>query len=370
MIIGVPKEIKNNENRVGVVPAGVQWLVQNGHQVWVQSSCGIGSGFEDGQYEKAGATVLEDAAKVWAAEMVIKVKEPLESEYRYFREDLILFTYLHLAAAPELTKAMLQAGMTAIGYETMVGKKGDLPLLTPMSVIAGRLSVQIGAQFLEKPYGGKGVLLSGVPGVANGKVVIIGGGVAGRNALQIALGLGAHCTILDVRPEILTEIENLYGNAVITLLSNEWNIAHAIKDADVVIGAVLIPGRKAPTLVTEEMVKNMQPGSVIVDIAVDQGGIFETEDRTTTHDNPVYERHGILHYAVPNMPGAVPRTATIALTNVTLPYAVEIANQGAQQAAANNPTIQTGFNVHRGKLTSKDVAESIGAVYTAIETLL
>ena len=265
---------------------------------------------------------------------------------------------------------MLQGGLTAIGYETMVGKKGDLPLLTPMSVIAGRLSVQIGAQFLEKPYGGKGILLSGVPGVANGKVVIIGGGVAGRNALQIALGLGAHCTILDVRPEILTEIENLYGNAVITLLSNEWNIAHAIKDADVVIGAVLIPGRKAPTLVTEEMVKSMQPGSVIVDIAVDQGGIFETEDRTTTHDNPVYEKYGVLHYAVPNMPGAVARTATIALTNVTLPYALEMADQGAVQAARNNPTILTGFNVHNGKLTNKDVAESVGAVYTPIETLL
>ncbi|CZQ98144.1 alanine dehydrogenase [Trichococcus palustris] len=369
MIIGVPKEIKNNENRVGVVPAGVHLLVQNGHQVRVQSGSGIGSGFVDEQYEKAGATVVDDAAQIWAAEMVVKVKEPLESEYKYLREDLILFTYLHLAAAPQLTRAMLQSGMTAIGYETMVGEKGDLPLLTPMSVVAGRLSVQIGAQFLEKHYGGKGVLLSGVPGVPNGEVVILGGGVAGRNALQIALGLGAHCTILDIKPETLTEIENLYGNAVITLLSNEWNIANALKDADVVIGAVLIPGRKAPTLVTEEMVKSMQPGSVIVDISVDQGGIFETEDHTTTHDDPVYVRHGVLHYAVPNMPGAVARTATIALTNVTLPYALEIANQGALQAA-DNPTILTGFNVHRGKLTNKDVAESLGLAYTAIETLL
>lgn len=293
MLIGVPKEIKNNENRIGLTPLGVELLVNNGHTVMVQSGGGIGSGFEDERYEQAGAVLEPSAEKVWSAEMVIKVKEPLQEEYKYFREGLILFTYLHLANEPELTTALEESGTTAIGYETMVGESGDLPLLNPMSIIAGRLSVQIGAHFLESHHGGKGVLIGGVPGVRNGEVVIIGGGVTGRNALQIALGLGAHCTVLDVRPEVLEEIESLYGNEVITLMSNSVNIERALKTADIVIGAVLIPGRKAPTLVTEEMVKKMQPGSVIVDIAVDQGGIFETEDRVTSHNKPVYEKHGM-----------------------------------------------------------------------------
>lgn len=370
MLIGVPKEIKNNENRIGLTPLGVELLVNNGHTVMVQSGGGIGSGFEDERYEQAGAVLEPSAEKVWSAEMVIKVKEPLQEEYKYFREGLILFTYLHLANEPELTTALEESGTTAIGYETMVGESGDLPLLNPMSIIAGRLSVQIGAHFLESHHGGKGVLIGGVPGVRNGEVVIIGGGVTGRNALQIALGLGAHCTVLDVRPEVLEEIESLYGNEVITLMSNSVNIERALKTADIVIGAVLIPGRKAPTLVTEEMVKKMQPGSVIVDIAVDQGGIFETEDRVTSHDKPVYEKHGVLHYAVPNMPGAVARTSTIALTNATLPYAVKIANLGYLEAAKTDATILTGINTYKGKVTNDDVAESLDKEYTDIATLL
>ncbi|WP_373750976.1 alanine dehydrogenase, partial [Jeotgalibaca porci] len=281
MLIGIPTEIKNNENRVGLTPGGTELLVKQGNKVMVQAGAGVGSGFTDEQYAEAGAILEPSAEKVWSAEMVIKVKEPQKSEYKYFREDLILFTYLHLANEPELTTALEESGVTAIGYETMVSETGTLPLLNPMSVIAGRLSVQIASHFLESHNGGKGTLIGGVPGVQNGKVVIIGGGVTGRNALQIALGMGAHCTVLDVKPEVLTEIEEIYGTEVVTLMSNSLNIEEAIKDADIVIGAVLIPGRKAPTLVSEKMVSQMQPGSVIIDIAVDQGGIFATEDRTT-----------------------------------------------------------------------------------------
>ncbi|UJF15302.1 alanine dehydrogenase [Jeotgalibaca sp. MA1X17-3] len=370
MLIGIPKEVKNNESRVGITPLGVELLVQNGHDVMVETNAGTDAGFEDSAYIEAGATMEPSAEKVWSADMVIKVKEPLEQEFKFFREGLILFTYLHLANEPELTKALVDSGVTAIGYETMVGETGDLPMLNPMSAIAGRLSVQIGAHFLEHQYGGKGVLVGGVPGVKNGKVVIIGGGVSGRNALQIALGLGAHVTVLDVKPEVLIEIEELYGNEVITLMSNEVNIANAIQDADIVIGAVLIPGRKAPTLVTEEMVKGMEAGSVIVDIAVDQGGIFETEDHTTTHDDPVYLKHGVLHYAVPNMPGAVARTSTIALTNSTLPYAVKIANKGILEASEGDDTILTGFNTYKNKVTNEGVAESLGLDYADINDLI
>lgn len=370
MRIGIPKEIKNNENRVGITPTGVQLLVQNGHEVMVEAGAGLGSGIEDNQYQEAGARIEVSAETVWSADMVIKVKEPQESEFKFFREGQILFTYLHLANEPKLTAALAEAGVTAIGYETMVGELGDLPLLNPMSVIAGRLSVQIAAHFLERPQGGKGILIGGVPGVKNGEVVIIGGGVSGRNALQIALGLGAHVTVLDVKPEVLTEIEQLYGNEVVTLMSNEVNIANAIKQADIVVGAVLIPGRKAPTLVTEEMVKEMQPGSVIVDIAVDQGGIFETEDHTTSHDDPTYLRHGVLHYAVPNMPGAVARTSTIALTNVTMPYALTIANHGVEAAIKDDNTMLTGVNVFRGHVTNESVASDLGLEYKDVNELL
>lgn len=370
MRIGIPKEIKNNEDRVGITPTGVELLTKSGHEVLVEAGAGLGSGIVDSAYAEAGARIEASAERVWGADMVIKVKEPQASEYKYFRDGLILFTYLHLANEPQLTAELARTGVTAIGYETMVGPNGDLPMLNPMSVIAGRLSVQIAAHFLERPQGGKGILIGGVPGVKNGEVVIIGGGVSGRNALQIALGMGARVTVLDVKPEVLTEIEQIYGREVVTLMSNPVNIANALKTADIVIGAVLIPGAKAPTLITEEMVKDMQPGSVIVDIAVDQGGIFETEDHTTTHDDPVYVKHGVLHYAVPNMPGAVARTSTIALTNVTVPYALAIANHGVEGAARDNNTVLTGLNVYKGHVTNAGVAESLDMDYRDIRKML
>lgn len=359
MKIGIPSEIKNNENRVAISPAGVKSLVSNGHEVMIEVNAGTGAGFPDEEYKAAGAVLIEEATQVWNAEMIIKVKEPVPTEYKYFKKGMILFTYLHLAPALELTKALLDSGVTAIGYETMVGKDGTLPLLTPMSQIAGRMAAQIGAEFLESVNQGKGILLSGVPGVQKGKVTIIGGGVSGTNAAKIAIGLGADVTILDVNPKRLEELDDLFENKINTLMSNELNIAKSVKEADLVIGAVLIPGSKAPTLVTEEMVKQMEAGSVIVDIAVDQGGIIETASEVTTHDNPVYLKHGVVHYAVANMPGAVPKTATLALTNVTIPYAVQIANKGIVKAAKENSTIYTGINVMDGKLTQKEVAHAL-----------
>jgi len=359
MKIGIPSEIKNSENRVAISPAGVKSLVNNGHEVVVEVNAGKAAGFPDEEYKAAGAVLLEEATQVWNAEMIIKVKEPIPTEYKYFKKGMILFTYLHLAPALELTKALMDSGVTAIGYETMVGKDGTLPLLTPMSQIAGRMAVQIGAEFLESVNQGKGILLGGVPGVQKGKVSIIGGGVSGTNAAKIAIGLGADVTILDVNPKRLEELDNLFENKINTLMSNEFNIAKSVKEADLVIGAVLIPGSKAPTLVTEEMVKQMETGSVIVDIAVDQGGIIETASEVTTHDNPVYLKHGVVHYAVANMPGAVPKTATLALTNVTIPYAVQIANKGLVKAAKENSTIYTGINVMAGKLTKKEVAHAL-----------
>lgn len=363
MRIGVPKEIKNNEFRVAITPLGVQLLVKQGHEVFIETGAGEGAGFEDERYQANGAIIEQKAVTVWASDMVMKVKEPLASEYHYFREDLILFTYLHLANEPALTKALMESKTTAIAYETMVGVSGNLPMLQPMSVIAGRLSVQVASHYLQRPKGGAGVLIGGVPGVKNGKVTIIGGGVAGQNALQIAQGLGAQVTLLDVKPEVLTQVEADYGHHVVTLMSNEVNISESIKDADIVVGAVLIPGRKAPTLVSEAMVKAMKPGSVIVDIAVDQGGIFETEDHVTTHDDPVYVKHGILHYAVANMPGAVPRTSTVALTNVTIPHALQLANLGVEIAATKDHTLYTGINVYNGKITNGPVAETFGYEY-------
>ncbi|WP_034551115.1 alanine dehydrogenase [Carnobacterium funditum] len=358
MIIGIPKEIKNNENRVAISPAGVHSLVEAGHEVIVEELAGKKAGFTDEAFVEAGAKMVESVADIWAADMVIKVKEPIPEEYGYFREGLILFTYLHLAAAKELTAKLVESGVTAIGYETMT-KDGQLPLLTPMSQVAGRMSIQIGAQFLENTYGGKGLLLGGAPGVSAGKVVIIGGGVSGMHAAEMAVGLGADVTILDVNPARLAELGNIFGNSVTTLMSNKFNIAKQVKTADLVIGAVLIHGSKAPTLVTEEMVKTMEVGSVIVDIAVDQGGIVETADKVTTHDDPVYTRHGVLHYAVANMPGAVSKTSTMALTNVTIPYALEIAEKGVEKAARENPTVYGGINVMHHKLTKKEVAQSL-----------
>ena len=370
MRIGVPTEIKNNENRVAMTPAGVVHLVHNGHKVFVQKGAGLGSGFTDEAYVEAGATIVETAQEAWNQEMVMKVKEPIPSEYGYFREGLILFTYLHLAPEPELTKALIDNKVVGIAYETVQLDNRSLPLLAPMSEVAGRMAAQIGAQFLEKNKGGKGILLAGVPGVKRGKVTIIGGGQAGTNAAKIAVGLGADVTIIDLSPDRLRQLDDIFGNQVATLMSNPYNIAEAVKESDLVIGAVLIPGAKAPKLVTEEMIQSMEPGSVVVDIAIDQGGIFETTDRITTHDNPTYEKHGVVHYAVANMPGAVPRTSTLALTNVTVPYAVQIANKGYKKACLENSALLKGINALEGYVTFEAVAEAHGVEYKAAKELL
>ncbi|MDX8364752.1 alanine dehydrogenase [Cytobacillus sp. IB215665] len=370
MIIGVPKEIKNNENRVAITPAGVVALTNAGHSVLVEMNAGVGSGFTNEDYKASGAQIIDSALKVWdSADMIMKVKEPLPSEYNYFREGLILFTYLHLAAEPELARALVDKKVTAIAYETVEVNR-TLPLLTPMSEVAGRMSSQIGAQFLEKPKGGKGILLGGVPGVSRGKVTVIGGGVVGTNAAKIAAGLGADVTIIDLSPERLRQLDDLFGNSIQTLMSNPLNIAEAVRASDLVIGAVLIPGAKAPKLVTEDMVATMKPGSVIVDVAIDQGGIFETVDHITTHDNPTYTKHGVVHYAVANMPGAVPRTSTIALTNVTVPYALQIANKGVGKAIADNMSLKLGVNVANGSVTYEAVATDLGYEYISVDQAL
>jgi alanine dehydrogenase len=370
MRIAIPSEIKNHESRVAITPAGVIQLVHSGHQVFVQTRSGLGSGFKDEAYKQAGAVILETAAEAWAMDMVMKVKEPIASEYQYFREGLILFTYLHLAADKDLTQALTDKKVIAIAYETVQLANGSLPLLTPMSEVAGRMSVQVGAQFLEKFEGGKGILLAGVPGVRRGRVAIIGGGVAGTNAAKIAVGLGAEVTIIDSNSDRLRQLDDIFGYQVSTIMSNPFNIAEAVKKSDLVIGSVLIPGAKAPKLVTEEMVKSMEPGSVIVDIAIDQGGSVETVDRATTHDNPVYLKHEVVHYSVANMPGAVPQTSTMALTNVTVPYALQIANKGYQQACLDNEALCKGINTLGGFVTYKAVADAHGFDYDDTRTLL
>lgn len=369
MIVGVPKEIKNNENRVALTPSGAYSLVKAGHSVWIETQAGAGSGFEDTEYAAAGAKVVGSAAEAWSADLVMKVKEPQPSEYGFFRPGLILFTYLHLAPEPELTQALKDQGVTAIAYETVEVNK-TLPLLTPMSEVAGRMSVQIGAQFLEKPHGGKGILLGGVPGVKRGKVTIIGGGVVGTNAARVAIGLGADVTIIDLNPDRLRQLEDIFGSSVQTLMSNPQHIAEAVAESDLVIGAVLIPGAKAPKLVTESMVKTMRPGSVIVDVAIDQGGIFETVDRITTHSDPTYVKHGVVHYAVANMPGAVPRTSTLALANATLPYALEIASKGLYTALSERAALRKGVNVAAGAITYASVARDLHYEYVPVEEAL
>ncbi|KYG91513.1 alanine dehydrogenase [Metasolibacillus sp. FSL H7-0170] len=370
MKIGVPKEIKNNENRVAMTPAGVVTLVHAGHEVIIETGAGLGSSFTDADYVAAGATIVPTAADAWKAEMVMKVKEPIASEYGYFHEGLILFTYLHLAPEPELTAALLEKKVVGIAYETVQLPNRSLPLLTPMSEVAGKMATQIGAQFLEKTNGGKGILLGGVSGVQRGKVTVIGGGIAGTNAAKIAVGMGADVTVIDLSPERLRQIEDIFGRDVQTLISNPFNIAESVKNSDLVIGAVLIPGAKAPKLVSEEMVKSMQPGSVVIDIAIDQGGIFATSDRVTTHDNPTYEKHGIVHYAVANMPGAVPRTSTVALTNNTVPYALQIANKGYVRACNENPALKLGINTIDGKIVYEAVALDQGLSYTPVDEVL
>jgi alanine dehydrogenase len=370
MRIGVPKEIKNNENRVAMTPAGVMNLVSHGHEVFIEKGAGLGSGFTDAQYVEVGAKIVDRAEDAWSMDMVMKVKEPLPSEYKYFREGLVLFTYLHLAPEPELTKVLIDKKVVGIAYETVQLPNGSLPLLTPMSEVAGRMATQIGAAFLEKTRGGKGILLGGVPGVHRGKVTIIGGGVAGTNAAKMAVGLGAEVTMIDINPERLRELDDMFGSDVGTLISNPYNIAEAVKESDLVIGAVLIPGAKAPKIVTEEMIKSMTPGSVVVDIAIDQGGIFETTDRITTHSDPTYEKHGVVHYAVANIPGAVPRTSTLALTNVTVPYALQIANKGYKNACLENEALLKGINTLNGYVTYKAVAEAHGLSYSDARELL
>ncbi|MBM4762553.1 alanine dehydrogenase [Bacillus sp. B15-48] len=370
MIIGVPKEIKNNENRVAMTPAGVVNLIQSGHEVWIETGAGLGSGFTDEDYQQAGAQIVANGKAAWDAEMIMKVKEPLPEEYKFFRNGLILFTYLHLAPEKDLTKALINKKIVGIAYETVQLKNGSLPLLMPMSEVAGRMAPQIGAQFLEKVHGGKGILLSGVPGVQRGKVAIIGAGVAGTNAAKTAIGLGAEVTILDVNPERLRQLDDQFRNDISTLMSNPYNIFEAVKAADLVIGAVLIPGARAPMLVTKEMIKSMKPGSVVVDIAIDQGGIFETTDKVSTHDSPTYTKYDVVHYAVANMPGAVPRTSTIALTNVTVPYALQIANKGFKQACLDNEAILKGVNTLEGHVTYKAVAEAQNLPYTDPKILL
>jgi len=369
--IGVPREIKPDENRVSVTPAGVMAFTKAGHQVFVETSAGAGSGFDDDDYRRAGATLLPGPREVYqVADMIVKVKEPLPPEYDLMREGQILFTYLHLAPEPELTRVLANKKVDAVAYETVETRDRTLPLLTPMSEIAGRMSVQIGAHFLEKRYGGRGVLLGGVPGVPPARVVIVGGGTVGTNAAKIALGMGARVTILDINLDRLRYLDDIFGGRIDTIASNAFNIAQAVEEADLVIGAVLVPGARAPRLVTEDMVKKMKPGSVIVDVAIDQGGCVETMDRITSHSDPIFVKHGVVHYSVPNIPGAVPRTSTFALTNATLPYALELAGKGFVRAVRENAALAKGVNVTRGKITYKAVAEAHGLPYTPLEEAL
>ncbi|MFT8316682.1 MAG: alanine dehydrogenase [Sporolactobacillus sp.] len=373
MIIGIPKELKNNERRVAITPAGTFHLTNEGHQVLVETHAGTGAGFTDQEYQKAGAEIVS-ATKAWAAEMVIKVKEPEPEEYHFFHEGLILFTYLHLApaAGAGLTKALVDNKVVAIAYETVQRADHVLPLLQPMSEVAGRMAVQIGAQYLEKfsDGEGKGILLGGVPGVSRGKVVVVGGGIVGTNAAKIAIGLGADVTIVDISVDRLRELDDIFGTSLNTIMSNPYNIAEAVKDADLVVGCVLIPGAKAPKLVTEEMVAAMPKNSVIVDVAIDQGGIVETSDHSTTHDDPIYIKHEVIHYAVANMPGAVPRTSTLALTNVTIPYAAKIAGKGYIKACLEDEALLKGLNTLDGYVTFKAVADAHGFAYKDAHDLL
>ncbi|MBD1914940.1 MULTISPECIES: alanine dehydrogenase [Cyanophyceae] len=355
MRIGLPKEIKDQEFRVGLTPAAVQSLAQQGHSVVVQTGAGAGSGFEDSDYHAAGATLVADAATAWSQDMVVKVKEPQPSEYGFFRRDLILFTYLHLAAERSLTAALMQSGIEAIAYETVTAADGRLPLLTPMSVIAGRLSVQFGARYLERQQGGRGVLLGGMPGVAPGTVVILGGGVVGTESAKMAIGLGARVQIIDLNVDRLAYLETLFGSRVELLYSGPAQIATSVPQADLLIGAVLVPGRKAPTLVSKELVATMRPGSVIIDVAVDQGGCIETL-RPTSHSQPTYVEQGVVHFGVPNMPGAVPWTATQALNNATLPYVLKLARNGLD-ALATDSGLAGGLNVSAGQIVHPAVRE-------------
>ena len=370
MLVGLPKEIKDNEYRVGMTPAGVRALVDAGHKVVVERSAGEGSGFEDMLYERAGATILESADEVWAqGEMIVKVKEPVAPEYPRMREGQLLFTYLHLAPDLELTRQLLERKVTGVAYETITDRKGTLPLLTPMSEVAGRMAIQVGAQYLEKMSGGRGVLLGGVPGVPAARVVIIGGGIVGTNAAKMAVGLGARVTIIDNNLDRLRELDDIFLSRITTLASSAYAIQGAIAEADLIVGAVLVPGAAAPKLVTREMLKKVPNGAVIVDVAVDQGGCIETT-HPTTHSDPTYYVEGVLHYCVANMPGAVPRTSTFALTNATLPYTLTLANKGFLTAVASDPGLKAGVNTYAGELTYEAVAEAQNLEYTSLDSIL
>jgi alanine dehydrogenase len=370
MIVGLPKEIKDNEYRVGLTPAGVRALTDAGHRVMVEKNAGEGSGFDDALYQKAGGQIIDSADDIWAGgDMIVKVKEPIAPEYPRMREGQLLFTYLHLAPDRELTAELLKRKVTGIAYETITDRRGGLPLLTPMSEVAGRMAIQVGAHYLEKMAGGRGILLGGVPGVPAARVVIIGGGVVGTNAAKIAVGMGAHVTIIDNNLDRLRELDDIFLSKISTLASSAYMIHDAISNADLIIGAVLVPGAAAPQLVTRSMLKDVPNGAVIVDVAVDQGGCIETT-HPTTHSDPTYYVEGVLHYCVANMPGAVPRTSTFALTNATLPYALKLANKGFFEAIRSDPGLKEGVNTYAGRCTYEAVAQAQGLPYTSIDALV
>ena len=370
MIIGVPKEIKDNENRVALTPAGTRELTKRGHTVYVQTNAGFQSGFPDAEYTQAGAVILPTAEEVFQkAEMIMKVKEPIAQEYPLIRPNQLVFTYFHFASYEPLTKAMIQSGAVCLAYETVELPDRSLPLLVPMSEVAGRMAIQEGAKYLEKPQKGRGVLLGGVPGVAPGKVLVLGGGIVGTQSAKMAAGLGAQVTILDVSLPPMRYLSDVMPANVITMYSNEYNIRRLIRDHDLIVGAILIPGAKAPKLITRDMLKEMRPGTVMVDVAIDQGGAFETS-KPTTHADPVYIIDDVVHYCVANMPGAVPYTSTIALTNATLPYAIELAGKGWQKACSDNAALKLGLNVVGGKVVYQGVAEAFDLPYTPVEEVM
>ena len=371
MKVGTVKEIKNQEYRVGLTPDNVKAYVADGHEVYVEKNAGSGSGFKDEDYLAAGAVIMDTAEEVWqTVDMMVKVKEPLEEEYKLFKEDLILYTYLHLAADKPQTDALLEGKISGVAYETLVERDGSLPLLVPMSQIAGRLSIQEGAKYLEKRFGGEGVLLSGVPGTDKANVVILGGGTVGENACRIAVGMGANVTIIDVNLKRLEYLDHIYGSRIQTLVSTDQNIERSVKEADLVVGSVLIPGKAAPKLFKKKYLKEMKPGAVFVDVAVDQGGCGEST-HVTTHDDPIFIEDGVVHYCVGNMPGAVPRTSTLALTNATLRYGLQIAKYGLEEACRRNEVIYSAINTYKGHLTCKNVADSFtDYTYTDIRSLI
>lgn len=370
MVVGVPKEIKDHETRVGCVPSMITALREHGHEVLVETQAGVGSSIPDEEYAEAGAIIVDRAGEVWSkSDLIVKVKEPQPSEYSFFRPGLILFTYLHLAPLPELTEALLKSRVNAVAYETIRERDNSLPLLTPMSEVAGRMSVQVGAQYLERPNGGRGILLGGVPGVAPANVLVIGGGIVGHNAAKIACGLGANVTIIDRNLNRLRELDDIYSNGIRTLASNTYTIRETVRQADLVIGAVLIPGAAAPKLVRRDMISVMKKGAVIVDVAIDQGGCVETA-HATTHTDPVYYVDGVLHYCVSNMPAAVPHTSTFGLTNATVPYVLTLANKGLEGACEDNSAIREGVNIYQGQITYPAVAESQGKAWRELDAVM